>query len=175
MNREQKSIEIEKLKEKFSKTPLAVLTDYKGLKVNDFNELRRKLFEKQSRISVVKNRLAKVALKGTSLEFLSQHFTGTTTLLVVEKDPVGPAKVILDFAKNHEQVTIKAAAMDGKALNTSQLTALASLPSREELIAKLLGSMQAPARNLVSVMAQIPRQLVNVLAAVRDQKEKAGS
>lgn len=172
MNREQKQNEVERLKGKFTRAQLTVLTDYKGLKVSEFNELRRKLAEKQSEIQVVKNRLAKIALKGSSIEGLSPHFAGTTAVTTTSVDPTASAKILVEFAKNHEAVKFKAAAMDGKSISKADIESLAKLPSYEELIAKLLGSMMAPARNLVSVLAQIPRQVVNVLAAVRGSKEK---
>ena len=172
MNKIEKQAEVAALKERFSKAQLAILTDYKGLKVSEFNSLRRKLEEKKSRIKVIKNRLAKIALQGTAHEILVSHLKGTTAVATTETDPVGPAKVLVDFLKDHEGVKIKAAVMNGKEISTADIKALASLPSREELIAKLMGSMMAPARNWVSVLAQIPRRLVTVLAAVRDQKEK---
>lgn len=174
MNKEQKQNEVERLKEKFTKAQLAILTDYKGLKVSEFNELRRKLTAKQSEIQVVKNRLAKIALKGSNIEGLSSHFVGTTAVTTTSVDPTGPAKILVEFAKGHKAIKFKAATMDGKSINQADIESLAELPSYEELVAKLLGSMMAPARNLVSVLAQIPRQVVNVLAAVRDQKEKTG-
>ncbi len=174
MNRDQKAVEIEKLKGKFSKAQIMIVTDYKGLTVEKFNLLRRKLVEKNSHIKVIKNRLAKIAVKDTPMDALAVHFKGTTAVATSDTDPVGPAKAYTDFVKENEQVQFKAAFMGGKVLSAAQVEALAKLPSREELVAKLMGSMQAPARNLVSVMAQIPRQVVNVLAAIRDQKEKAG-
>lgn len=174
MNRTEKSAEIELLKEKFAKSQLMVLTDYKGLKVNEINELRQKLRSVQAEMKVVKNRLAKLALKGTGSDDLISKFVGTTAVTLSGDDLVGPAKVLTAFAKEHEALSFKTAVMQGKALSKADLQALANLPSREELIAKLLGSLQAPARNWVSVLAQIPRSLVNVLAAVRDSKEKQG-
>ncbi|MDO8519291.1 MAG: 50S ribosomal protein L10 [Deltaproteobacteria bacterium] len=172
MNKTEKQAEVAALKERFSKAGLAILADYKGLKVSEFNSLRRKLEAKNSRIKVIKNRLAKIALAGTAMEGLVPYFKGTTAVTTTESDPVGPAKVLVDFLKDHEAVKIKAAVMNGKALTQADIKALAALPSREELIAKLMGSMMAPARNWVSVLAQIPRRLVTVLAAVRDQKGK---
>lgn len=172
MNREQKTAEIERLKAKFVQSEFVVLTDYKGLTVEEFNKLRRGLKEKNSFIKVVKNRLAKIAIKDSAMDLLAPHFKGTTAVLTTEADPSGPAKVLTEFLKEHEKVVIKSAFMGGKLISQKQVSALADLPSREELICKMLGSLKAPARNWVSVLAQIPRQIVNVLAAVRDQKEK---
>lgn len=172
MNRTAKEQEVERIKQTLTKAQLAILTDYKGLAANDFNALRKKLREKESKINVVKNRLAKIAVKGTEQEALTDHFEGTTAVTTSEGDPTGPAKVITKFAKEHEQVRIKAATMNGRLISVADIQALASLPGREELIAKLMGSMMAPIKNWVFVLAQIPRNLVGVLAAIRDQKEK---
>ncbi|HBF13484.1 MAG TPA: 50S ribosomal protein L10 [Deltaproteobacteria bacterium] len=173
MNREQKAIEIENLKAKFLKSQLTIVADYKGMTVDAINQLRRKLEEKQSSLKVIKNRLAKIAVKGTPSEFLAQYFIGTTAVATSELDPTGPAKVIVEFSKNNELIKFKGAVMGSQAMSSEQIKTLASLPSKEELIAKAMGSMLAPARNWVCVLAQIPRQVVNVLAAIRDQKEKS--
>ena len=160
MNKAEKKIEVEKMREHLSKAQVAILTDYKGLKV--------------SQMHVLKNRWAKLAVKDTPIEILVSHFTGTTALTISDQDPVSPAKILVNFEKDNALLKFKAAALNGKTLSKEQVVALAKLPSREELLAKLLGSMMAPARNLVTVLVQIPRQLVNVLAAVRDKKEKEG-
>ena len=175
MNRTEKTTEVESLKEAFASSSMMVVTDYKGIKANDFNLLRQKLREKGSHLKVVKNRLAKRALKGTPHEPLADHLKGTSAVTFAQGDPTLVAKVLTEFAKDHEMIVFKTALLEGKDLNQAAFTALSKLPSREELIAKLMGSMMAPARGLVTVLAQIPRQVVNVLAAVRDQKEKQAS
>lgn len=172
MNKVEKAKEIESLKERFSKAQLLILSEYKGLSVESITTFRKKLTEKDSRLKVLKNRLAKIAVKGTELELLAPYLVETTALTTSDNDPVGPAKVFTEFAKDNELLKFKAAVLKGQLLNLSQLDALAKLPSREELVSKLMGSMNAPARNLVSAMAQIPRQIVNVLSAIKDQKEK---
>lgn len=171
MNRSEKAQEVENLKKQFSNSVVTILANYNGLSVSALTELRGKLREKSSSLKVVKNRLAKIALKDTSAEGLASHFVGTTAVVTSENDPAGPAKVLIDFAKDNEKLQIKHGFLDGKQLDFNAIKALASLPSKEELIAKMLGSMQAPATNLVSVLVQIPRQLVNVLSAVKDQKQ----
>ncbi len=173
MNREEKQTEVSALKERFVKAQLAVLTDYRGLSSNDFNSLRKKLREKGSTIKVIKNRLAKIALKGTEWESMTQEFKGTTAIAVTDSDPTAPAKVLVDFLKGRETFSIRGGSIKGRTISVKEIEALASMPSREELLGMLLGSMQAPARNWVSVLAQIPRRFVQVLAAVRDQKEKS--
>ncbi len=172
MNRSEKNEEIKSLKESFAKSQLAILTDYTGLSSNDFNAFRKKLREKGSSVKVIKNRLAKIAVKDTAFEVLLDHLKGTIAMACSETDPTGPAKAITEFAKVNEKVQIKLAVMQGKIITAKEVEALASLPSKEELIAKMLGSMLAPVSNMANVLAHIPRQLVTVLASVRDQKEK---
>jgi len=172
MNREQKAAEVESLKNRFSKAQIAILVNNKGLNVSDVTDLRRKLREKSSSFKVVKNRLVKIALKGTPFEILTDYFKDTTAVATSEIDLVGPAKVLTDFVKNNEKLELKIGILDGKVINIKDIQALANMPSKEELIAKMLGSLNAPATNLVNVLIQIPRQLVQVLAAVKDQKEK---
>ncbi|MCP5463685.1 MAG: 50S ribosomal protein L10 [Deltaproteobacteria bacterium] len=173
MNRTEKAAEIESLKARFANAQLTILTDYKGLSVADLTDLRGKLHEVDSSFKVVKNRLAKIALKDSDLEGIAEHFVGTTAVTTTSGDPTGPAKVISNFAKEHDALKIKVGCLDGKTLEVKDLKALADLPSREELVAKMLGSLNAPATNLVSVLVQIPRQLVTVLGAIKDQKEQS--
>jgi|APSaa5957512535_1039671.scaffolds.fasta_scaffold48914_3 large subunit ribosomal protein L10 len=170
MNRAEKAAEIELLKERFASSQIAILTDYRGLDVASITSLRRQLDESQTNFKVVKNRLAKIAVKDTSAEPLSEYFVGTTAVATSD-DPTGPAKVLMKFAKDHEQLKIRIGLLDGKLLDLKSVEQLATMPSKDELIAKLMGSMQAPATNLVGVLSQIPRQVVSVLDAVRKQKE----
>lgn len=172
MNREQKKASVKDLKERFQKASITLLADYKGLEVNELNELRQKLFDNSAKLQVVKNTLAKLAVAETELEPLSEHFSGTTAVITAEEDPVTPTKALIDFAKDRELPAIKVGFMSGELMDAAKVLALSKLPSREELLAKLLGSMQAPAQNMVNVLAAVPRQLVTVLAAIRDQKQE---
>ena len=170
MNREEKVQAIQELKDQFSKATVTLWADYKGLKVTEINELRRELRGSDAQMQVVKNTLAKLAVADTELAPLGEHFQGTTAIVVSEGDPVGPAKVLVKFAKDREKPEIKVGFLSGELMESAQVLALSKLPSREEMLAKLLGSMQAPAQNWVNVLAAVPRQLATVLAAVRDQK-----
>lgn len=172
MNRQEKVAEIESLKTRFSQSQLTIVTSYKGLNVASVTELRRKLCEKTGSFKVIKNRLAKIAAKGTSVEVLSPHFKDTAAVVTTGKEITAAAKVLTDFAKENDKLEIKLGLLDGKIINLKDIKALADMPSKEELIARMLGSFKAPATNLVNVLIQIPRQLVQVLAAVKDQKEK---
>jgi large subunit ribosomal protein L10 len=170
MNKAEKIKEVESLKGKIEEASIVILLSYKGLAANDFNDLRKKLKEKDSEVKVIKNRLAKLAVKGTENETLTDYFQGTTAMAVSKSDPTAPAKVLSDFAKQNDKIEITGGAISGQVVSLEEIKELASMPSREELLAKLLGSMQAPMSNLVSVLSQIPRQVVTVLSAVRDQK-----
>jgi large subunit ribosomal protein L10 len=172
MNRTEKATEVESLREQIAKSQITIVADYKGLTVAAVNDLRRQLFGRSSRFKVVKNRLAKIAIKGSPAEVLTVHLKGTAAIATSDTDAAGASKVLSEFAKTNELLKIKAGFLDGKLLSAKDIQTLANLPSKEELISKLMSSMQAPMSNLVSVLAQIPRQVVNVLSAVRDQKEK---
>lgn len=170
MNRTEKATEIESLKKQFSKAKFAVLADYRGITVPQVTDLRRKLREKATSLRIIKNRLAKIAAADTPFAVLKDHFKDTTAVALTEGDPTVVSKVLTEFVKNNERFKLKMAYLDGKILPVKDVEALAKMPSKEELIAKLMGSMQAPARNLVSVLSQIPRQLVQVLSAIQKQK-----
>ncbi len=170
MNRTEKAAEIESLKSRFSKSLFTILADYKGLSVASMTDLRRRLRKGNTSLKVVKNRLAKIAVQGTPSEVLSAHFVGTTALATSAAEPAETAKALTSFAKENERFKIKIALLDGQTLTLKELNALANLPSRDVLLAKMLGSLNAPATNLVSVLIEIPRQLVTVLTAIKDQK-----
>lgn len=173
MNKAEKAIEVKTLKQCFVESQLTVLADYKGLSVAEMTDLRRQLRAQSSTLKVVKNRLAKIALQDTPLaQVLTGHFVGTTAVATTVKDTTGPAKVIAKFIKDNEKLKVKIGFFGGKELDEKGLKALASLPSREELIAKMLGSLLAPATNLACVLVQIPRQLVTALSAIKEQKAK---
>ncbi len=173
MNRAEKAVQIEEIKACITQSQLTILSDYKGLPVGALTDLRRKLREKDSSFKVVKNRLAKIAIKDSDADVLTDYFVGTTAITIATDDPAGPAKVLSEFAKKNNCLKIKIGFFDGKELDLNGIKNLATLPSKEELVAKLLGSMQAPATNLVSVLSQVPRQLVNVLNSVKEQKEQS--
>jgi large subunit ribosomal protein L10 len=170
VNREEKIQSVAELKEKMKKASITLLADFKGMKVNELNDLRRELRKSSARLQVVKNTLAKIAVKDTEFKDLGEHFKETVALVTGEGDPVAPAKVLVKFAKDKETPKIKVGFLSGELMKASQVEALSRLPSREEMIAKLMGSMQAPTQNLVNVLAAIPRKLVTVLAAIRDKK-----
>lgn len=170
MNREEKAAVVEEFSDKFAKAKIAVASDYRGLTVPDFQELRRELKKIDAEIRVAKNTLLRRAVEGTSLEGLTEHFVGTTAVTVSYDDPVGPAKILVDFAKTHPELAIKAAVLEGKNLALDDLVALSKLPSKDVLRATLLSVMQAVPTSFVRVLNGVPQKMVYMLQGVHDKK-----
>ena len=173
MKLEDKKAIVDELKERLERTQVAILTDYKGLDVAAINDLRRKLREENIEYQVVKNTLLLRAAEGTDAELMKDHFKGPSAVALSYEDPVAPAKVLTQFAKDNEALEIKAGVMDGKYLDVMDLKALADLPSREVLLGQLVGVMNNVPTSFVRVVAEVPRQMLNVLNAIKDQKEAA--
>lgn len=171
MNRDQKAAEVAHINDRFEKAKSLIFADYRGLKVSEMSELRNKLRESGSSMKVHKNRLIKRVLKERGLEGLDEFFTDPMAVASAEADPVAPAKILVEFAKAHKALTLKAGLMDGDILTKAQIEQLATLPSKDELLAKALASMNAPASNMVGVLAALPRQLVTVIDAIAKTKE----
>ena len=173
MKIEDKKKVVEDLKEKFARTKVVIVTDYQGLNVAQMTELRRKLSEADIEYKVVKNTLLTRASKDTDAALLADVFKGPSGIAMSFDDPVAPAKVLTEFAKDHKKLAIKAGVMDGKIMDADAITALSKLPSREELLAQVLSAMNAVPAGFVRALADVPRRMVNVLSAIRDQKEAA--
>jgi large subunit ribosomal protein L10 len=164
---------VEALREKFAASKVVILTDYKGLNVEQMNDLRRKLREAEVEYQVVKNTLLTRASMDTSVAVLSDAFKGPSGVAIAFKDPVTPAKVLMQFAKDNAKLEIKVGVLNGKLLDPAAIMALSKLPSREELLAQVLSAMAAVPRSLVQALADVPRRMVNVLNAIKEQKEAA--
>lgn len=172
MNREDKQQLTQELHEEWSNSEAAVITHYRGLTVDQMNQLRNDLRQAGSSMQVVKNTLARRAAKGTDFAVASHLFSGPTAI-AYGSDPVALAKAVSDFAKKNEKLILLGGVLDGRCIDASEVTALASLPSKEVLLAKLLGSLQSPISSFVRTLSEVPASFVRTLAAVRDQKETA--
>jgi large subunit ribosomal protein L10 len=171
LNLEQKKALVDTLSSVLAGAHAAALADYRGLSVAQMTTLRRKARDSEIFLRVVKNNLARRAVTGSEFECMQDQIVGPLAL-AAGADPVALAKVLSDFARDNEQLQIKAAVIEGKLLSGADLQTLASLPGREQLLAILAGTMQAPIRTFVQLLNEIPSRFVRTLAAVRDSKEK---
>ncbi|MEZ4598412.1 MAG: 50S ribosomal protein L10 [Syntrophotaleaceae bacterium] len=170
MKKESKEKVIAEVSDLLSSAKATFLADYRGLDVEKTNQLRGELRAVGVDYRVVKNTLMRLAAKGTEAECLDKLLAGPTAVAFAQNDPAASAKVLSEFAKNNKNFELKGGALGGKLLSVDEVQALADLPSREVLLAKLLGSINAPVSNFVGVLAAVPRSLVQVLAAIQDQK-----
>ncbi len=173
MNLEDKKKIVQDLSERFSKAAVVIVTDYKGLDVAAINDLRRRLRKEEIEYQVVKNSLMVRASQETDVALIKETFKGPSAVAMSYSDPIAPAKVLTEFAKGHDVFEIKVGVMDGKVLELNQIKALAALPAREVLLGTFVYVLNSVPTGFVRTIAEIPRSLLNVLQAVKDQKEAA--
>jgi large subunit ribosomal protein L10 len=168
---EQKQAMVSEVSAKLVGAQAVIVAEYRGLDVEKVTQLRSKARKSGVFLRVLKNTLARRAVQGTPFEKLSEQMYGPL-MYGISEDPVAGAKVLSEFAKENELFVIKAGAMPNAVMSAQDIKALAQLPSREELIATLLGTMQAPVTKLVRTMNEVPGRFVRTLASLRDQRAK---
>ena len=160
------------LLETAQKAKSAVVTGFSGLTVEEVTQLRAQLFHAKVEYHVVKNNLARIALNKANITVLDDLLVGPTAIAMAMDDAVAPARVLSKFAKDHDKLSLKGGWMDGRMITVQDIKALANLPSREVLLAKMLGSMQSPISGFVRVLAGPARKLVYALNAIKEAKAK---
>lgn len=168
---EQKQAMVSEVSARLANAQTLIVAEYRGLDVERVTQLRSKARKSGVYLRVLKNTLARRAVQGTPFEKLSAQMVGPL-MYGISEDPVAGAKVLSEFAKENELFVIKAGAMSGSVMSAQDIKALASLPSREQLLATLLGTMQAPVAKLARTMNEVPGKFVRTLAALKEQKEK---
>lgn len=172
MNKQNKQQVVTEMHEKLSNAKAVFLADFRGMGVEKATTLRNDLRNAEVEYKVVKNTLLELASADTDAAALAPHFKGPTAVAMTYTDPVAAAKVLAKYAKEQQATfKLKAGVLSGKLITVPEIQALSELPSREVLIAKMLGSMNAPATNFVGVLAAIPGSFVRALDAIRQQKE----
>lgn len=166
-----KQVKIQEIKETALKAKVAIVSDYRGLTVEDITDLRRKLQQENGDYTVIKNTLAKIAFKGTDFEGIDEHLKGPSAIAFGFGDQVSPAKVLTKFIKEKKKTEIRGGMLDGKVLSVEQVRELSNLPSKEELLAKILGGLNSPATGLANTVTGVMRALVRAIDEVRKQKE----
>ena len=172
LNLEQKQALVAEVSAKVAQAQAIVLAEYRSLEVGEITQLRAKARGAGVYFRVLKNTLARRAVADTPFSGLAEHMKGPL-IYGISGDPVAVAKVLNEFARGNDKLVIKAGAMPNQVMTAKEVATLASMPSRQELIAKLLGTMQAPIAKFARTLNEVPSKFVRTLAAVRDQKEKA--
>jgi len=166
---EQKQATVSEVQTRLAGAQAVIVAEYRGLNVERVTQLRSKARKSGVYLRVLKNTLARRAIKGTPFEKLSEQMVGPL-MYGISQDPVAGAKVLSEFAKENEQFVIKAGAMPNAVMSVQEIKALAQLPSREQLLATLLGTLQAPMTKLVRTLNEVPGKFVRTLAAYRDKQ-----
>ena len=172
LNLDDKKAVVAEVSAELAQAQAVIVAEYRGLEVGQITALRAQARQSGVYLRVLKNTLVRRAVDGTPFEGLAQHMVGPL-IYGISADPVASAKVLQDFAKTNDKLVIKGGAMPDYVMDAAGVKALASMPSREELLAKLLGTMQAPVTKFVQTLNEVPGKFVRTVAALRDSKETA--
>lgn len=173
MNRAQKEQLVEKMRDDFGQAKSIILATHVGIDVNTVNELRSELRANGVHYHVVKNTLAKIAVSDTDLDVMTDSFRGPTAVAYSFEDAVAPAKVLADFADDHDKLVLKGGYLDGKMIDEAGVEQLAKMPTKDELRAKLLRVFNAAPTKFVQLLTAAPKKFINVLNARKDDIEGA--
>lgn len=171
--RQEKEATVAELSERFANSEVVLFADYRGLKVSEITELRNRLRDAGAEFHVVKNTLARLAARKVGLGAVEGYLVGPTAVAVAVKDVAAPARILQDFSKEHKALEIKGGVLNGRVLSLAEVKALAELPSREELVARVIGRMQAPLAGTVGVLQALLRNLVYALDQIREARASA--
>jgi len=172
LNKQQKAVKIDQVCAMVAQAKAIVVAEYRGLNVESVTRLRRQARGQGVQLRVLKNTLARRAMTGTPFAGLSDHLVGPL-MYGMGPDPIAVAKVLSSFAKDNDRLVVKAGAMADFVMDDKAVKALATMPSRERLLAMLMATMQAPAAQFVRTLNEVPARLVRTLAAVRDARQAA--
>jgi len=173
LGRADRDKQVQELHELFSGMEMAVLTDFRGLTVEEISVLRTKLRDVEARFRVVKNTLSILAAEGTPIEAVKDYFTGPVAILYTAGDPVGPAKALMDFIKGNDKLEAKVGILSGNAIDVADVKRLAEMPSRDAMLSQTMATMNAPVTNFVRTLSEIPAGFVRVMGSIQRQKEAA--
>ena len=163
-----KEAEVAEIQEKLQKSQSVMFLDYRGLTVSEVTELRNKMRAAGVEYKVIKNTMMRRAAQEAGVEGLDEILEGPTAVAFGYEDPVAPAKILVDFIENAKKTQLKGGVLAGRAMSQAEIKDLASLPSKEQLLAKLMGSLNAPVTGLVMALSGIPRKLVYALNAIKE-------
>jgi len=175
LNRKEKEQVVSNLQKQVEQVKAVVLTNYRGLKVGQMDQLRRRLREEKITYSVVKNTMMKLASKGSALEKLHDYFEGPTAIAMSTGDPIPLARILSEFQKTQPLLEIKAGWIEGRVSSPEEVKALASMPSREVMLGKILGSIQMSGMQVAGTILSALQQVVSTVQARVDQLEKQSS
>jgi len=173
LNREQKEAIVAEVADVAGSAFSAIAAEYRGLTVTEMTDLRRQAREGGVYLRVVKNSLARLAMNGTEFECMKEEMTGPLVLAFSQEDPGAAARVIKDFAKDHDKLVVRLVAIGGKLLEPGDIETLAKMPTYDQAISMLMGTMLAPIQKLATTLNEVPGKLVRTVAAIKDAKQAA--
>lgn len=174
MKKKEKEELVQYLRKRFEESEVLIISDYRGLNVEDISSLRQTLQENDVEFKVVKNTLLDIAARDTDMAVISDALKGPTAMVLHASDASIPARILAGFAKQHEAVKIKGGVISGKFYNAGQIESVGKLPGRETLMAMLAGALQSGPSRLLGVVSALPQKMAGALAALKEAREQAG-